>query len=549
MEVLNHIEGNVVDVLNRRIYPAALQIENGVITQITPQNIAYNRYILPGFVDAHVHIESSMLTPAEFARLAVVHGTVATVSDPHEIGNVLGVAGVEFMLQNAAQTPLKVCFGAPSCVPATAFETAGAAIPPSGIDYLFSRYPQILYLSEMMNFPGVLFQDAEVMEKLAIARKYGKPIDGHAPGLRGNDAKRYIEAGISTDHECFTLEEALDKLQYGMKIIIREGSAAKNFEALHPIITSHTGQTMLCSDDKHPNDLVHGHIDQLVRRALAKGHELMNVLQCACVNPVLHYGLKVGLLQPGQPADFIVTDNLTTLPILETYINGNLVAENGKTRLDYLAPAETPNKFMAEPKNPDDFTIAATGKKVNVIEALEGQLITNALQFAALTDALGNALPDTNADVLKLTVVNRYQNAPPAVAFIKNFGLKRGALASSVAHDSHNIIAVGTNDNDICRAVNLLIEARGGLSVSDAQNGIAQALPLPIAGLMTPENGYKVAQQYTQIDKLVKQLGCQLYAPYMTLSFMALLVIPALKLSDLGLFNGNTFTFTPVFQD
>lgn len=547
MEVLNHIEGNVVDVLNRRIYPASLHIENGVITDIKPENQTYSRYILPGFTDAHVHIESSMLTPTEFARLAVVHGTVATVSDPHEIGNVLGVKGVEYMLQNAAQTPLKIYFGAPSCVPATVFETAGAAIPPADIEYLFSRYPQIKYLSEMMNFPGVLFNDDEVMQKLAIAKKYGKQIDGHAPGLRGADAQRYIAAGISTDHECFTLDEALDKLQYGMKIIIREGSAAKNFEALHPLISSHTALTMLCSDDKHPNDLVHGHIDQLVRRALQKGHQLMDILQCACINPVLHYGLEVGLLQAGHPADFIVVNNLEELKVLETYINGNMVAENGKTRLDY-STANTPNKFYAHPKKPDDFTLPATGTYIKVIEALEGQLITNALQYAATTDAAGNAISNPDADVLKLAVVNRYEDTPPALAFIKNFGLKRGAIASSVAHDSHNIIAVGVDDEDLCRAINLVIAAQGGLSVSDAQNGIAEALPLPIAGIMTPENGYTVARQYTHIDKLVKQLGTPLYAPYMTLSFMALLVIPALKLSDKGLFNGHTFAFTPVFE-
>ncbi len=546
MELLNQITGNVVDVLHRRIYTAKLEVENGIITRITPTDEVCNNFILPGFVDAHVHIESAMLTPSEFGRMAVVHGTVATVSDPHEIANVLGVAGVEYMIENAAQTPFKCYFGAPSCVPATGFETAGAAVTATEIDDLFTRFPQIKYLSEMMNFPGVLFADKEVMEKISIAKRHGKPIDGHAPGLVGTDAQRYIAAGITTDHECFTLAEALDKLSFGMKIIIREGSAAKNFDALHSLISTHTDMVMLCSDDKHPNDLVRGHINELVLRAVANGHSLMDVLQCACVNPVQHYDLEVGLLQEGQPADFIVVNNLSELKVEETYINGIRVAEKGKTKLPYL-PAESPNKFDTQPKQPADFTVKATTNHLKVIEALEGQLITNALTYEVLTDQNGNAISNTGNDVLKLAVVNRYQNTAPAVAFIKNFGLKRGAIASSVAHDSHNIIAVGVSDEDLCQAVNLLIEAKGGLSVADTGNRIAQVLPLPLAGIMTTQNGYEVAQQYTEIDRLVKQLGTTLYAPYMTLSFMALLVIPHLKLSDQGLFDGTHFKFAPLF--
>lgn len=546
MELLNQITGNVVDVLHRRIYTAKLEVENGIITRITPTDEVCNNFILPGFVDAHVHIESAMLTPSEFGRMAVVHGTVATVSDPHEIANVLGVAGVEYMIENAAQTPFICYFGAPSCVPATGFETAGAAVTATEIDDLFTRFPQIKYLSEMMNFPGVLFADKEVMEKINIAKKHGKPIDGHAPGLVGTDAQRYIAAGITTDHECFTLAEALNKLSFGMKIIIREGSAAKNFDALHSLISTHTDMVMLCSDDKHPNDLVRGHINELVLRAVANGHSLMDVLKCACINPVQHYGLEVGLLQEGQPADFIVVNNLSELKVEETYINGIRVAEKGKTKLPYL-PAESLNNFDTQPKHPADFTIKAMTNHIKVIEALEGQLITNALTYEVLTDPNGNAISNTGNDVLKLAVVNRYQNTAPAIAFIKNFGLKRGAIASSVAHDSHNIIVVGVSDEDICQAVNLLIEAKGGLSVADTGNSIAQVLPLPLAGIMTTQNGYEVAQQYTAIDQLVKQLGTTLYAPYMTLSFMALLVIPHLKLSDQGLFDGTNFKFTPLF--
>ena len=542
--------GNIVHLLNETIFSGTLTVENGVITDIRRASVASDApFILPGFIDAHVHIESSMLTPTEFARLAVVHGTVGSVSDPHEIANVLGVEGVKYMLDNADKTPFKCYFGVPSCVPATNFETAGAVVSPTDVDFLFRQYPQLKYLSEMMNFPGVLHEDAEVMEKIAIAKRYGKPIDGHAPGLRGEEVRRYIAADITTDHECFTLEEALDKLQYGMKIIIREGSAAKNFEALASLIDTHFGQVMFCSDDKHPNDLIHSHIDDLVRRALLKGYPLMNVLRCACLNPVLHYGLEVGLLQIGDAADFIIVDELTEkIKVQATYLNGVKVAENGRSLLPYQsAPPE--NHFEVLPKQITDFAVRATGKQIRVIEALEGQLITKGLVTEVRVDENGHAVSNTEKDVLKLTVVNRYTNEPPTVAFIKNVGLKSGALASSVAHDLHNIIAVGVTDADICEAVNQLIEAKGGLAVVDLAQNIRTVLPLPIAGLMSADDGYTVAEQYTKLDALAKQLGSPLYAPFMTLSFMALLVIPSLKLSDKGLFDGGRFVFTELFLD
>ncbi|MGB0929738.1 MAG: adenine deaminase, partial [Chitinophagales bacterium] len=525
-------------------YPAKLTIEKGIITCIEETDGEYDQFLLPGFVDAHVHIESSMLTPTEFARLAVTHGTVATVSDPHEIGNVLGVAGVEYMLENASKTPFKFYFGAPSCVPATTFETAGAVIDVADVDYLLQK-PAIKYLSEMMNFPGVLFEDEEVMAKIALAKKYGKPVDGHAPGLRGEDAKKYIAAGITTDHECFTYEEALEKLHYGMKIIIREGSAAKNFEALIPLLEEHYENMMFCSDDKHPNDLLIGHIDELVKRALKKGIDVMKILQVACVNPVLHYDLEVGLLRENDPADFIVVNNLTDFKILQTYIEGELLAENKRTLLDYV-PANSPNNFHAKTKHFSDFFVKdiPSRSEIRVIEALEGQLITNVLH--AKTKSEKEALvSNVEEDVLKLVLVNRYEDVPPSIAFIKNFGFKKGAIASSVAHDSHNIIAVGVSDEDICKAVNLLIDTKGGLSL--AQGKTQEVLPLPIAGIMTSENAYQVAQQYTRLDKMAKEMGTSLYAPYMTLSFMALLVIPHLKLSDKGLFDGDNFTFTNLF--
>jgi adenine deaminase len=576
------LTANILDLFDQRIYYGSIHIENGRIAQI--ERMGNERpgapYVLPGFVDAHVHIESSLLTPAQFARLAVVHGTVATVSDPHEIGNVLGVPGVNYMINDGNRVPFKFCFGAPSCVPATPFETAGAIISVTDVRDLLGRR-DIGYLAEMMNFPGVLNEDPDVMAKIALAKAFNKPIDGHAPGLRGDDAQRYIDAGMETDHECFTYEEALDKVQRGMNILIREGSAARNFEALHPLLTYYSDRVMFCSDDKHPDTLAEGHIDQLVVRALHKGHNIWNVLRAACLNPVLHYRLPVGLLREGDSADFIIINDLDRFRVMHTVINGQVVAENGKTLIPDLR-SDHPNNFHCPPKQPSDFAVQAEPcDTIRVIEALDGQLITNELHLEP-TIQNGQFVADPSRDLLKLVVVNRYQNVPPAVAFIKNFGLKHGALASSVGHDSHNITAVGCDDESICRAVNLVIESMGGLSavgseqlaVSSEQLAMssgqlaaailptatatatatahcslltAHLLPLPVAGLMTDVDGYEVADKYTQIDQFAKnELGSQLAAPFMTLSFMALLVIPSLKLSDKGLFDGQRFCFTRI---
>ncbi|MEM8907439.1 MAG: adenine deaminase, partial [Bacteroidota bacterium] len=516
------IQGNIVDIKNRRIFFGTLHIENGQIKNIVESQGQSDQYLLPGFVDAHIHIESSMLVPTEFARLAVVHGTVATVSDPHEIANVLGLEGVQYMIDNGQQSPLKFNFGAPSCVPATAFETAGASIDVDGVEQLLKN-PEIRYLAEMMNYPGVLFNDPEVHAKLALAKKYGKPIDGHAPGLRGADAQKYIAAGISTDHECFTYEEALEKVQLGMKILIREGSAAKNFNALIDLLPLYPDQIMFCSDDKHPDDLIVGHINQLVVRAIEKGCPLFDVLRAACLNPVEHYGLDVGQLQVGDPADLIVVKDLKNVEVLETYINGQLVAQSGKSLLPRVESAII-NNFHTSPKHPVDFQLPATDQNIWVIQAIDGAIVTESFVTPAKI-VNGMAVADTDRDLLKLCVVNRYQNAPPAIAFIHNFHLQEGAIASCVGHDSHNIIAVGTDDAAICQAVNLIIEHQGGISaVSDRAS---QVLPLPIAGILSNVDGYEVAAQYLKIDSLVKnQLGCTLSAPFMTLSFMALLVIP-----------------------
>lgn len=538
------IEGNIVDVLNQAIYPGSITVENGFIFSITKKEVVCDNYILPGFIDSHVHVESSMLVPSEFARLAVTHGTVATVSDPHEIGNVLGIDGVKYMLENGKKVPFKFYFGAPSCVPATTFETAGAEIGVKEIDELL-RMPEIVYLAEMMNFPGVLAAEETVMKKIEIAHHYKKVVDGHAPGLRGETAKKYIDAGITTDHECFTSAEALDKLQLGMKILIREGSAAKNFEALIGLMHEHAANMMFCSDDKHPNDLVDGHINLLVKRALKKGVPLMNVLRAACVNPVKHYRMNVGLLQPQDPADFIVVDDLSDFNVLETYINGQCVAQNGKSLINSVY-AEVVNNFNCIPITETDIELEASSGMLKVIIVEDGQLITKQLNVNVPV-VEGKVQSDVPQDILKLVVVNRYHPASPAIAFVKNFGLKQGALASSVAHDSHNIIAVGTSDADIVSAINLLIETKGGVSAANASE--TNVLPLPVAGLMSTEDGYRVAEKYETIDKKAKEWGCTLQSPYMTLSFLALLVIPELKLSDKGLFDGNTFKFISLFVE
>lgn len=533
------IKGIIVDIQNRTQIKGEIEVENGKIRDIQPSNHTIKNYILPGFVDAHIHIESSMLVPSEFAKIAVTHGTVATVSDPHEIANVLGVKGVEFMIENGKKVPFKFNFGAPSCVPATTFESSGAVIDSEDIKKMMEN-PDIKYLAEMMNYPGVLFDDEEVLAKINHAKKNQKPIDGHAPGLRGEKISKYIAAGISTDHECFTNQEAFEKLQKGMKVLIREGSAAKNFDALIDLLPEHFENMMFCSDDKHPDDLLLGHINQLCQRAVNKGIDVYKVLQAACTNPVKHYNLDVGLLQKGDAADFILVNNLTDFNVLETYIDGKLVAKNGTSFIESL-DVEILNNFNVDFKKVSDFEFHSASEKIRVIEALDGELVTNEIESDSLI-ADGNLVSNINTDILKMTVVNRYQNSTPAIAFIKNFRLKEGAIASSVGHDSHNIIAVGVSDEEICRAVNLIILQKGGVCAVNASE--EKILPLPIAGIMSEKSAQETGNSYAEIDKMAKEMGSTLRAPFMTLSFMALLVIPSLKLSDKGLFDGTYFQFT-----
>ena len=547
------VTGNLVDIESEKIYPSTITFEDGKISSIEPLiNLTNDSlpYILPGFIDSHVHIESSMLIPSEFARIAVTHGTVGTVSDPHEIANVCGVDGVEFMIENGKKVNFKFNFGAPSCVPATIFETSGASITSKQIRQLLEK-DEIKYLSEMMNFPGVLNHDAEVWKKINHAKKLNKPIDGHAPGLRGKEAKKYIEAGISTDHECFTKEEALDKLQNGMNIIIREGSAAKNFDALIDLLNDYPNKIMFCSDDKHPDSLVAGHINNLCARAIAKGVDIFKVLKAACINPIKHYNLDVGYLRINDPADFIIVKDLTTFEIRSTYINGELVANNGVSNI-LSVEEKNINHFECKPIEilHLNYLLPKWGyndeeniEQAFVIAALDGQLITNK-EIVPISDFNledNNIYANPLKDLLKMVVVNRYVDAPIAKTFVRNFGLKSGAIASSVAHDSHNIIAVGADDESLVTAINLIIEKKGGIScVNKTQQKIIE---LPVAGLMSTADGYAVANAYTAIDAMAKEMGSTLSAPFMTLSFMALLVIPHLKLSDKGLFDGDSFSF------
>lgn len=537
------IAGNIVDLQNEKIFKGRVFIKNGYINSIEQdESVTEEQTILPGLIDSHIHIESSMLIPSEFARLAVVHGTVATVSDPHEIGNVLGIEGVKFMIENGKKVPFKFYFGAPACVPATPFETSGASFGEKELDQLLAM-DDIRYLSEMMNFPGVINRIPSEMKKIEIANKYNKPIDGHAPGVKGEDARKYATAGISTDHECFSLEEALEKIRFGMKIQIREGSAAKNFEALIDLLDKHADKVLFCSDDRHPNDLVAGHVNSLIKRAIAKGYNPIKVLKSVIINPIEHYKLNVGMLRTGDPADMIVVDNLIDFNVKATYIQGEKVAENGHTLIPSIKE-KTPNKFLAEPISERDIRVKDLGKKIKVIESYDGELITGIAEVVPKVID-GEVVSDTENDILKMIVLNRYKKAKPAVAFIKNTGLKKGAFASSVAHDSHNIVAVGTNDKAIVQVVNAIIRRKGGVAV--LYNGKEEVLSLPVAGLMSNEDGFSVARRYEALDRMVHEMGSTLQSPFMTLSFMALLVIPDLKLSDKGLFDGRTFSFTSLY--
>jgi adenine deaminase len=499
---------------------------------------------MPGFIDSHVHVESSMLMPSEFARSAVSHGVVATVSDPHEIANVLGIEGVEYFIENGRQSGFKFFFGAPSCVPAALFETSGARLGIKETEYLLHR-DDIWFLSEMMNFPGVIADDAEILGKINAAKRMNKPVDGHAPCLSGNSLEKYITAGISTDHECMDICEAEEKLSHGMKILIREGSAAKNFDALYPLINQYPSSVMLCTDDSHPDDMRKGYIDSLVNKALSRGINFFNLLQAAAVNPVLHYGIPVGLLQVGDYADFIITDSIEPgFKTLQTYISGKLVYDRvGGESINLHRPKiEIKNNFHAVPLKVEDIRVESHAENIRVIKVKDHELFTEniVVKSVIVNNEIVSSVDD---DILKIVVLNRYVvGSKPAVGFISGFGLKQGALAGTVAHDSHNLIAVGTDDESIIKCMNAIIETSGGIAV--CSDDVVDILPLLIAGIVSDKNIDEVATDYDRINKKVKQIGSSLTSPFMTLSFMALIVIPQLKICDKGLFDVIKFDYT-----
>lgn len=538
---MKKISGYIVDVIARTITKGILHIEGENIMDIELSDNVENQFIIPGFVDAHIHIESSMMLPAEFARHSVIHGTVACVCDPHEIANVSGIAGVDYMIENAKHSPMKFYFGAPSCVPSTKFETSGAILDAAAVEELLQR-DDIYFLAEMMNFPGVIHKHKQVIQKLEAALRIGKPIDGHAPDISGDDLITYSKAGITTDHECMTIAEAEAKIALGMTVQIREGSAAKNFDDLLPLLDNHPKKIMFCSDDKHPDDLIkNGHINVLVRRAVSKGYDPIDVLRICSFTPIKHYKLDVGLLQKGDSADFVIVDNLTDFAINATYIRGEKVAENGKPTFQRYIPTDVINQFNAQKINEEQLKVTPSGDKLRVILVEDGQLFTHTIACKPKIEK-NNLVSDIENDVLKLVVYNRYHTSTPAIGFIKNIGLKRGAMASTVAHDSHNIVAVGTSDAEITSAINQIIDSKGGILACHGKHTCL--LSLPVGGLMSDIEGELIAQQYEAVDAMAKNLGATLRAPFMTVAFMSLLVIPELKLSDKGLFDGNNFSFT-----
>lgn len=540
---MEKVEGNIVDIINRRVFSGVVTLNGeGLIYSIDENDKKYNHYILPGFVDAHVHIESSMLIPEEFSRLAIRRGTVAVVNDPHEIANVLGKEGIYFMMENSRFSSIKMFFTVPSCVPSTCFDSSGGCLSSSDVEELLQT-GRFFGLSEMMNVPGVINNDSEVMKKIESARSKGVIIDGHAPGLRGNELKKYIDSGISTDHECVTLEEALEKIEAGMKILIREGSAAKNFEVLKTLIALHPDDVMFCTDDSHPGDLIcDGHIDKMVRRAVSEGFDLFDVLKIACINPVLYYKLNVGLLRKGDPADFILVKDLKNFSLLSVYIDGKEMyncsgkrdVPTGKRDVGY------PNLFNRGKIGTFELVKPIRDRLV-CIEVMNDEIVTRKIVFP-FTKPSDNFESDISRDILKIVYLNRYHNdSCPQMGFIHGFGLKRGAFATSISHDSHNIIAVGTNDRELAKAVNSVIDNKGAIVVVDGER--VMCLPLPIAGIITDLKGEEVSQMWENMIFLLRDMGCCLDSPFMTLSFMALIVIPELKIGEKGLFEYSSFSF------
>jgi adenine deaminase len=537
------VSGYLVDIHNRDIYPAMISILKGKIDKVVRTETAPDVCIMPGLIDSHIHVESSMITPGAFAMEAVKHGTTGVVSDPHEIANVLGIGGVKYMITDSRKVPMRFWFGAPSCVPATSFETSGAILTHVEVEELL-MLPEIKYLAEMMNFPGVISGDVEVKKKLKIAQLLKKPVDGHAPGLSGEMLKKYVSSGISTDHECSTIAEAREKISLGMKILIREGSAARNLNSLKELYKTNPEMVMLCSDDLHPEMLQKRHINKLIAQLISEGYNMFDVIRSATINPVLHYNLDAGLLRQGENADFIIVDSLRKMNILETWIAGKKVFSNGKSMFEYR-PGKAINNFNCLPVKLSDIEVPDLKGKIRVIEAYDGELLTKEIVMSSGGHELIES--DVQKDILKIVVKDRYNDSPPAVGFIKGLGLRSGAFASSVAHDSHNIISIGTSDIDIINSINEVVMMKGGLAVSSG--GKTLSLQLNIGGIMTSHSCGEVAHDYEELNELVKSLGCPMAAPFMTLSFMALLVIPDLKIGDRGLFDVNKFSLVSLYVE
>ena len=565
----------MLDVITDTFYPARITIEDGKYKEITPIFIDEDTKLdmpglmMPGFIDSHIHIESSMMTPAQFAKVAVRHGTTGVVCDPHEIANVLGIEGIEAMIENAKQVPFNFFFSAPSCVPATPFETSGAVIDSADINYLLKK-DEIVGLGEMMNFPGVINGDEEVLKKLKLARIYNKPIDGHAPLLSGEELNKYLKQQIVTDHECSNILEAFEKKVKGMKIMVRDGSSALDMENLFNIedIYSYIEDPsslgvlfrdifelkiyaplfdFIVSDDKNPNDLLEGHLNKSVKKACELGIDIVKAINMVTINPAYHYNLNCGAIVVGANADFVLVDSIYDLNILETYIGGECVFDGENVLFD--APdVDARNSINATKKSASDFDILYDGDEceVNVIECIDGDLLTKKAT-AKLKTKDGIVQPDIIQDVLKIAVVERYGGNNVSNAFIKGFGLKKGAIASSVAHDSHNMIVVGYNSEMMAKAVNEVIDNQGGIAV--VSEDFSDSLPLPIAGLMSNEDAEIIAEKLTTLQNMAAALGSNLTSPFMTMAFMALLVIPSLKISDLGLFDGDAFEFIDVIRN
>ena len=549
---MENVKGHIVDVVRREIYDGEIIVREGQIADVRrcelPEGGKPWPYIMPGFIDAHVHIESSMMVPHKFARIAVSHGTIGVIADPHEIGNVLGVEGVDYMIRSGHESLFNFCFGAPSCVPAVGgdIETCGKVIDVKDTEALMAR-EDIGFLGEMMNYVGVLANDKEVMAKIKAALHHGKPVDGHAPGLTGQERYQYAAAGVTTDHECSTLEEGRSCINAGMKVIIREGSAAKDYQLLSPLITESPNMVMFCTDDCHPDDFVRGHINLIVKRALADGYDLWDVLQAACVNAQKHYNRNWGLLQVGDPATFITVDNISPHFRVETTVINGEEAFNYNSNLpshhdsqDHVLDFNFPNNFVAAPITAADIAFdIKSGDTVHVIHASDGSLLTDHEEVKVS----GNPLFDSQypwTEVQKIVVYNRYvPGAKPIVGLVRGFNVKSGAMAGSVAHDCHNIVAIGSNDEYLVRAINRIVEMRGGQVVVTPHEMLD--IPLPIAGLMAPMGGHEIAFRTLCIQEKVREIGCQMKSPFITMAFMCLPVIPDIKITDRHLMDTRTF--------